>query len=273
MNFTKILFFILSITVLNSGILFSQIDGTSHTNTSLDQRLRIGEEFTYLVKYAFLNLGEVRIKVYAKEKLTGKTIYKTIAYIDSYEGLPFVDMHQIYESWIDSNLCPVFFQALIFSDEDTSYTKYFFKDDNKVHVLRGKLNKEKPWVDTVVTLGKKYQDGLSLLYFARFGFVKRENTIIPTYVNEDTSTTMVNYYKRKEKISIDALGYDIDCVRLDGRTNFTGIFGLTGYFEGWFSNDESYIPITADLQVILGDVTAELINWNKKKWQPPAYNK
>jgi len=126
MNFTKILFFILSITVLNSGILFSQIDGTSHTNTSLDQRLRIGEEFTYLVKYAFLNLGEVRIKVYAKEKLTGKTIYKTIAYIDSYEGLPFVDMHQIYESWIDSNLCPVFFQALIFSDEDTSYTKYFF---------------------------------------------------------------------------------------------------------------------------------------------------
>src|SRR3972149_6937583 len=131
MNFTKILFFILSITVLNSGFLFSQIDGTSHTNTSLDQRLRIGEEFTYLVKYAFLNLGEVRIKVYAKEKLTGKTIYKTIAYIDSYEGLPFVDMHQIYESWIDSNLCPVFFQALIFSDEDTSYTKYFFKDDNK----------------------------------------------------------------------------------------------------------------------------------------------
>ena len=72
-------------------------------------------------------------------------------------------------------------------------------------------------------------------------------------------------------MDIDAVDYDIACVRLDGETEFRGIFGLTGYFEGWFSDDESAVPIVAKMQVIIGSIKLELKQWKKKGWMPPKY--
>jgi hypothetical protein len=216
-------------------------------------------------------LGEINIKVYDRDNIEGKDIYKSIAYIDSYEGLPFVNLHQVYESWFDSSLYPVFFQALKFNENDTSYTKYYFKQGEQVHVLRGKLNTTKHSIDTVVYLNDKYLDGLSLLYFVRFNFKENDSTSASCFVNEDTATTFVNYYDDKTAVSLDVLEYDIECFRIDGETNFTGIFGLTGYYEGWFSNDVYRIPIAAELQVIIGKISIELMDWKKEIWQPPKY--
>lgn len=249
---------------------FTQSESTSTGVTSLDKKLHIGDEFTYVVKYAFLNLGEVRTKVYEKDTLDDKIIYKAIAYIDSYEGLPFVTIHQVYESWFDSTLHPVLFKALIFDEYDTSYTKYYFDDNNEVHVIKGKLNREKTSLDTVISLKQKCQDGLSILYYSRFMPRRNNPAGIPCFINEDTSVTKIPYYDEKESVSIDNADYDIDCFKLDGHLGFTGIFGLTGNFSGWFSNDEYGIPVAAELQVLIGDISIELIYWNKNKWQPPA---
>lgn len=238
-------------------------------NVPFEQRFSIGEEFTYIVKYAFINIGELKTKIYAKEVMDGKIIYKSSVKIDSYEGLPFVDIHQYYESWFDSTLFPVYFQAYLYYEEDTSYVKYFFKDDNKVQVLRGKFRKKKPSLDTTISLDKKYLDGLSLLYFARYNFYKRQTITAPCYVNEDTTSTIIGYHMEEDEVEIDDVDYDISCVMLDGRTNFTGIFGLTGDFEGWFSNDAYRIPIQANLEVLIGSVEVELLQWKKKGWKPP----
>ena len=130
----KIIFGIKIIVLFNIAICYSQSNtADSTTQTSFEDKIIIGEEYTYIVKYAFLNLGEVKTKVIAKEKLGGKTIYKAIAHIDSYEGLPIVNLHQTYESWFDSTLHPVYFQTLLFEELDTSYTKYFFKEENQIH--------------------------------------------------------------------------------------------------------------------------------------------
>ena len=72
-------------------------------------------------------------------------------------------------------------------------------------------------------------------------------------------------------MDIDAVDYDISCVRLDGETEFRGIFGLTGYFEGWFSNDQQAVPIVAKMEVLIGSITLELEHWKKKGWMPPKY--
>lgn len=249
----------------------AQIENTRMGNVTLDQDLLIGEEFIYLVKYAFINLGEIKIKVYKKDKFENKPIYKAIAHINSYEGLPFVNIHQIYESWFDTTLHPVYFQAYIFNDDDTSYTKYYFLGKDRVHIIRGKTNQKKPTIDTVKILHKQYQDGLSLLFFARYNPEGGDQSTIPCFINEDTSTTIINYYSEKESISIDAIESEIECFKIDGETNFTGIFGLTGFFEGWFSDDKFKLPISANLQVIIGDISVELMEWNNNKWQPPLH--
>jgi hypothetical protein len=253
-----------------SQIQFAQSESMSAKIISLDKKLHIGDEFTYIVKYAFLNLGEVRTKVYDKDTLDGKIIYKAIAYIDSYDGLPFVTIHQVYESWFDTTLQPVFFKALIYDENDTSYTKYYFSDNNAVHIKKGKLNLEKTSMDTIVSLQQKYQDGLSIMYYARFMLQSNNLSSIPCFINENTSVTEIAYFDEEESISIDNIDYDIDCFMIEGHLGFTGIFGLTGNFRGWFSNDGFNIPISAELQVLIGNISIELINWKKSRWLPPA---
>ncbi|MGB5895814.1 MAG: DUF3108 domain-containing protein [Ignavibacteriaceae bacterium] len=250
---------------------YAQTDSKVQKYVSFDNKLHLGDEFTYVAKYAFLNLGELRIKVYAKDTVDEKIIYKSVAYIDSYEGLPFVDLHQTYESWFDSSLQPIYFQAFMFYEEDTSYTKYYFKEDNLVHILKGKLHEQKASLDTVVYLDSSHQDGLSILFFVRFNTNRNDTLVVPCFVNEDTASTIINYYFDQENVSIDAINYDVDCFKIDGETFFTGIFGLSGYFEGWITKDEYQVPVAAELEVMIGHIRIELMEWNKNKWQPPEF--
>jgi hypothetical protein len=103
----------------------------------------------------------------------------------------------------------------------------------------------------------------------RTGQQKKIN--VPVFINEKYEKTYINFYHEVEDMDIDAVDYDISCVRLDGETEFRGIFGLTGYFEGWFSNDQYAVPIIAKMEVLIGSITLELKHWKKKGWMPPKY--
>ncbi|MFQ5797754.1 MAG: hypothetical protein ACE5H0_03555 [Bacteroidota bacterium] len=63
--------------------------------------LKFGEELIYNVRYIFFNVGQIRFRVNEQHKEAGRKKYKTIAYIDSYPGLPFVDLHSVFESVVD----------------------------------------------------------------------------------------------------------------------------------------------------------------------------
>src|SRR5512140_3806656 len=68
-----------------------------------DKKMQVGEELIYVVSYTFIKLGEVRIIVKDKKEINGRTYYNTIAYINSYSGIPFVSLHQIYESKVNQD--------------------------------------------------------------------------------------------------------------------------------------------------------------------------
>jgi hypothetical protein len=249
------------------GIDFSDSDDRVETQS---EKLFVGEDLTYVVKYAFFNLGEVRFKVLEKTKINKITVYKTIAYIDSYPDLPFVKLHQIYESYIDSSLFPLKFFARIFGN-DTVFVKYNFIDDDKVVMQKGKLGGKSLWLDATASTTHRLQDGLSILYYARMNFGENRTVSVPCLVNEKEEVTVLNFFNENEPVSIDAVDYQIDCLRLDGFTDFVSIYGLTGEFEGWFSNDSFSVPIRARMNVIIGSINLELIKWNEKLWNPPLY--
>ena len=233
--------------------------------------IRVGEEITYVVKYLMFEIGEIRLKVTNAEVVNNDTLYSAIAYINSYDGLPFVDLHQIYETKFDNKQLSHFFKGTILS-LDTTFTKYEFNQKLKsIHILKGRERPYKIWTDSTTKYEHNYQDGLSLFYFARMRTGKDNTVDAPTFINEKYEKTYINFYSEVEDESIDAVDYDIACVRLDGETEFRGIFGLTGYFEGWFSDDEFAIPIIAKMQVIIGSITLELKDWNRKEWMPPKY--
>jgi hypothetical protein len=235
------------------------------------KKLVVGEDFTYVVKYAFLRLGEVRIRVVEKTKIRNVPVYKTEAYIDSYPDLPFVSIHQVYESYIDSTFFPLKFYARIFGD-DTVFVQYSFLNHSKIEMQKGKLGSSHLYLDSTAVINKRFQDGLSILFYTMMNMGTQKSLNVPCFVNEKKENAKLNYYSGTEPISVESVDYEIECLHLDGETNFVSVYGLTGKFEGWFSNDELSVPIVANMQVLIGNVRLELIKWNKELWNPPNYN-
>jgi hypothetical protein len=95
---------------------------------------------------------------------------------------------------------------------------------------------------------------------------------IPTLINEERANTYIDFASRRTSVEIDAVEYPIDVVSFDGAADFVGIFGLTGDFEGWFSNDVARVPIMAKMKVIVGNITIELMRWTREGWNPPKAN-
>lgn len=259
-----------TILILNFSVFPQPNKKNDETHPTRNEKLFIGEDLTYVVKYAYFNLGEIRIKVLEKTKINNTSVYKTIAYIDSYSDLPFVSLHQIYESYIDSSFFPLKFFAEIFGN-DTVFVKYNFIGNSKIEMQKGKLDAKKLWLDSTAYTHQRMHDGLSILFYARMNIGHNQTLSVPCFVNEKEETTLLNFYTEPEPISIEAVEYEINCLRLDGKTDFVSVYGLTGDFEGWFSNDNCSVPIRAKLNVLIGSVNLELIKWNKELWNPPSY--
>jgi hypothetical protein len=266
----KIVLSILIIFLTFSIPAHSRLADSTVSPNSIIKQLEVGEDLTYVVKYAFFNLGEIRFKIVGKDIINGITVFKTVAYIDSYEGLPFVTIHQVYESFIDSSYFPLSFLGTML-DDDTTYTEYSFVGDSIRHVVKGNPNTKQVSVDSSINVNKVFQDGLSILYFARMNTGRDTTLFVPCFVNERQEIAILNFHSENEEIEIDAVDYEIDCLRLDGSTNFVSVYGFTGEFEGCFSNDMYSIPIVASMNVLIGHVTLELISWNLKDWNPPEY--
>jgi len=238
---------------------------------SIETMLAVGEELTYVVKYSVMRLGEIKLKIVDRKIEKDKVYYSAVAEINSYPSVPFVTIHQVYETTLTPDLFSKLFVGSIKHDDYTSVTKYIFNyDSSKVYVTKGKLN-SKPFVDSVISISKKYQDGISLLYYARLHSGVESKIDLPTLVNEKKVITGISFTNKIEDISIDAVDYDVDCYYLEGKSNYISIFGLTGDFEGWFSNDDASIPIKAKMKVLIGNITIELKNWKRKGWSPPRY--
>lgn len=271
----RVLFlFVISIFGLSAFVRVSKKTSIVNYNFISNKNLQVGEELTYEVSYSFIKLGQIKIVVENKKEENGQTLYSTIGYIDSYSGLPFVDLHQIYESTLNSNYYSVFFRGLVKKKEYTTYTDYSFDYKKSIiHIKKGKIEPPQLWTDSTAPAPFEYQDGLSLLYYARIHSGESMSVNLPCFVKEESTDTKINFYSPISGVEIDAVKYPIACTHLDGEMKFISIFGLTGYFEGWFSNDDASVPIVAKLKLIIGSVRVELKTWKRAEWIPPEYTK
>ena len=73
----------------------------------------------------------------------------------------------------------------------------------------------------------------------------------------------------EEDIELDAVDYDVKTLYIKGDAQWTGTYGMSGRFEGWFSDDEAHIPIVAKMSLYVGAATIELVSWKRGNWQPP----
>ncbi len=257
----------------SSSLLSAGKDRIETINTGSTQLLQIGEELVYKVSYSIFTLGRVKITIADTSTKNGKKFFIAKAFIDS--EVPFVNVHQVFYSEIDPNLFSRFF--IIHDTKDPNrmyYIKYDFDyPKNKVYYETG-------WKpdNTIVKKGEEkvfeeQQDGLSLFFFARGNLHNKGIIDCPIFINEKTFNAHFNFLGKVGSQKIDAVKYPIETKEFEGKAEFTGIFGLTGEFRGYFSNDDAGVPIVAKMKVILGSVHIELEKWNRAGWEPPKAKK
>ncbi|MEO6694172.1 MAG: DUF3108 domain-containing protein [Ignavibacteria bacterium] len=230
-----------------------------------------GEELKYIVYYGFIKLGEVNMKVTGAKTEGSNVIYTAWSEMKSYQGIPFVTLNSIFETEIvfdGKDLYSRNFKATDYKDDGLINTEYKFNyDSSYVHVI--KINNGKIEKNEKINFNHniKFQDGLSLFYRARINSFSTDDFLIPVFMNE--SETSVNYYfsSLREEISIP-MKDDIKSIRCNGVANFEGVFGLSGEFGGWFSDDEARMPLKALVNVMLGNVTLELDSYTRPGWKP-----
>ena len=184
-------------------------------NPRIKKKLEVGEELVYVVKYSVMRLGEIKLKITDVKKNNGKVYYSATADIDSYPSVPFVDVHQIYKTTMTPDYYSQYFKGIIKHSDYTSYSEYKFNYDSlDVKIKEGKVNDSSSIIDTTVKVDKKYQDGLSIFYYARMNSGQDKKEEIPTFMNEKKATTDISFDDHDEDVSIDAVDYDIDCAIL-----------------------------------------------------------
>src|SRR5512140_1288888 len=254
-------FFLLAALIPWAG-LFGQAPPPSHV-------LSEGEELVYNVRYGFFNLGSVRIRTLQRQASASTVAYYCKAFIDSYPKVPFVDLHATFESTMDSTIFSQFFIGRTKQDDWWSYSRYTYDASHQRSIVE--IASKDTIIDKRDTLSVDgaYQDGLSLFFFARDRLFAGKTIDIPCIVTEKKVKTRIDFDGRRDAVEIDAVDYPVDVVGFEGTADFTGIFGLTGDFSGWFSNDDARVPILAKMKVIIGSVTIELMQWKRPGWNPP----
>jgi len=228
-----------------------------------------GEELVYNVRYGFFDLGQVRIKILGSVHDGPSLAYDGKGYIDSYPKVPFVDLHAVYESTIDTGMFSRKFVGKQKDNGQWDVSRYDFGyPEQRVLIEVGNHDSVIVKRDTL-SISTKYQDGLSLFYFARAKLFSGEKLNIPTLIKEQKVSTYIDFKGEHASVDLDAVDYPVDVVRFEGNMDFVGIYGLTGGFEGWFSNDDARVPIQAKMKVIIGSVTVELMKWTRPGWSPP----
>ncbi|NUN71074.1 MAG: DUF3108 domain-containing protein [Bacteroidetes bacterium] len=231
----------------------------------------IGEELVYNVSYSIFDIGSIKMQILDTARRNGVMVYKAKAFADSYSGLPFVDLHQVFYTEMDEDAFSQFFITHnTGKPAKMPYVKYTY--NYKKNKMMYEIGTEPGPVVVKTgeeTVTERNLDGLSLFFYARKNFKQTRKYSVPVLVNEKSYKTHFNFMNKVGEQEIEAVKYPVQTVEFDGTSDFTGVFGLTGYFQGYFSNDDAGIPIVAKMKVILGSVHIELMKWSRPGWAPP----
>jgi hypothetical protein len=237
--------------------------------------LEVGEELTYKVYYGFIKLGEVRFKISSYDAATKK--YTSTAELKNYEALPLIKINYFFESTMQSKSDSLFstrFYSSEFKEKDINHIDYTFDYEKGIVIAKVDNNfQNEERKEIKIDASKRFQDGLSLFFNARIQSLSNKNYIVPVYINGQESTVNYSFNMNKDVVSSDLKSYDMSAIKILGTAHFKGVFGLTGEFIGWLSDDDARVPLKAKFNVSIGSVTLELTSYKKKNWSPPVYDK
>jgi hypothetical protein len=228
-----------------------------------------GEKLVYEVSFMGMTIGTIETYTMKNQTIKGDKTHHVRSKIKSAKGIPYVDLDVEFDSWMDPSFAYSHkFMSTSVSDGTKVYEEALFDyDNNTIDVTMTKNGKKVQ--DFERELNRKVNDGCSLFFMARKYMDRNKTVKVPTYIEDENSLTVINFHNRVETAEVDAIDYPVRTKYLNGTAKWEGLYGLSGDFEGWFSDDEAAVPIRAKMNVYVGTVNIELVSWDRDGWTPP----
>jgi hypothetical protein len=233
------------------------------------------EELLYEASWWAFKLGQIRIRTTVSRGADGNLRPSATAYIDSYGNLPFVDVHSISATEMDSTLSTITSRSIEKRKDEWWVLKHDYYPETKKLITETTWQRTKdsvpytpPNFDTLTVEGQ-LEDGLSIFFFARANLHSFKTFRLPTIVYEALGRTTLEFTGDTKTIDIEGYEEPIAVKGLRGMAEFEGLFGMSGEFEGWFTDDAAAVPVKAKLGVIIGSIELELKKWKRVGWTPP----
>jgi len=242
----------------------------SSVGMSQNQVMQTGEYLKYEVSFLGVKLGSIETFVDGSENFEGKSVWNTRSVIKTYQSIPFVSIDATFRSLIDRSVTFSHdFMSNINDGNNPPDILHTMFDYEKKQIRLDKFKGDKLIEQIKFDTDKKWNDGGSLFFVARRLLTLKKTVRIPTIIDQNQSQTIINFHNKKENITTKSIGYPVKTIFIDGVADWEGLYGLKGKFEAWFCDDISGIPIKAKMNVYVGSVDIELVEWKRKGWEPP----
>jgi len=230
---------------------------------------KIGEELTYKVKWSFIRLGTLKMSIVDTVQIDGLQLKKVNFYIDSNPMIFFVNMHNVYESYIDDEIRVHLFYAEERIDGVLYDTEYRFNYvDRLIHVTMTDMKDTTKTIRKNVPFDVPIRDGTSMIFYARNNAHRNHKDTLYSIYEAEVDKVVLNFTGKNEEITL-INNEKIPSHYVDGELLIKGIAGVTGPYSGWFSTDSQRVPLKAYLKVFIGSVKVELESW--KNWLGTEY--
>ncbi len=228
---------------------------------------QVGEQLNYKLRYGFITAAEANIRVESSDvKFDGKPVYHLVA-----EGKTagsfnvFYKVRNRYDSYIDQkDLTPYLYTENI---REANYRRTdrarFYQDQKKIISNKGTFPGD----------GQTF-DVLSAYYFARsidMSDLRIGSKFSMNYFLDDGVTKLEVQYVGKERVKT-ALGY-FNCLKFSPSIQPGRIFRKDSKLYLWITDDGNRIPVKAQVEILVGSVTLELMSAKGLKYPLAAVKK
>ena len=228
---------------------------------------KIGEELNYRVKWLSFTVGTIQSQILEKDSLNGRPVYHCRISIDSNPSLPFVDLHEVYDSYIDEDVYSHAFNVMVKKSDCVYFVTHTIDyTQNIVRILANKCTETDTSVimDSTIVIHDKIQDGTSVLFYSRALADQRTFVEVPVLTYKQLKPAQITCTGKRHTVRLkdgNFPGY-----YMEGLLKFVGVGGVKDDCRGWFSADAQRVPLEAEMKATLGSVKIELESW--KNWNP-----
>jgi len=254
-TFMKRIAFLIGTIALLSAFTDSDTTESIPNNAYLD-----GEKLTYLMYYGWLDGGTASLSI-TKANVDGRNILHAKA-VAKTSGLAdkLYNVNDVYESYIDENT-----GKPVLAIRKIAEKKYRFYDEIKFFHHRNQIESKRKGVQNVP---KDIFDFVSAFYYSRralFGNARVGDTLkFNTYFDDKIYPIAVRYLGRE---NIETKAGKFRALKFRPIVEAGRIFDSPDDMTFWVSNDQNFVPLRIEFNLMVGSMKCDLIEYSGLKNQ------